>query len=148
MLDAATGEAFVVAVARAAGGAPVEVGRAATAGDRAFYDLGDAIVAIDRGGNELWRDSRSIPRDARRMDASGPQVANATWLVIQEATDTALRVTLTDAGTVPGDGRSADGPARRCRPTACRTRGCARRDGSAPSTSCCAPGRSCEPAHR
>ncbi len=100
----------------------VHVGSATVAADRAFFDLGTAIVAIDRGGRRLWRAKRSVPRDERRMSSNGPQVANETWLVVQETTAAQMRVTLYGAATgtqkwsvtfgiapqLPGDG----GPGR------------------------------------
>ena len=77
---------------------PVAIGQVALATDRAFVNLGTAIIAIDRTGRRAWRIARYSTAGAPQI-AGGPIAANAQWLVTQDVTGTSARVGVYHAGT-------------------------------------------------
>ncbi len=86
--DAATGaQRFAVDAAAAVSGA-TGPRRVVIAADRAFLDLGAALVAVDRAGRLAWQ-----------APAASPGGADADWVVTQDVADSEARTGLYAAGT-------------------------------------------------
>jgi len=78
---------------------PVGVYGVACSAERAFLNLGTAMIAIDRNGRQLWRSPRPAPPDGRRWTPGNPLVAGARWLVTRDAVNTTVQVCLYDSAT-------------------------------------------------
>ncbi len=109
LLDAATGgQRFAVNAADAEEVASrpdnpdnlqVEIYGMAVAAERAFLNLGTAMIAVDRGGRQVWRTPRPAPRDGRRPTASNPLAADPVWLVTEDLVNSSIEVGAYDAAT-------------------------------------------------
>jgi serine/threonine protein kinase len=76
----------------------VEIGPVALSPSRAFVNLGTALVAINRKGEQVWRLPRAATSGGRRPPAEVPRYATDAWLVTHDATSTVVQVTLRQAG--------------------------------------------------
>jgi outer membrane protein assembly factor BamB len=113
LLDPATGtQRFFIDVAGAEeaasrGDGPdkpaVRINAVVLSTERAFLNVGTALIAIDRTGRQVWRNPQPLPRDGHRPPAASPHVADARWLVTRNEIDSAVEIGLYDATT--GDQR-------------------------------------------
>jgi outer membrane protein assembly factor BamB len=77
----------------------VEIYGIAVSAERAFLNLGTAMIAVDRGGRQAWRTPRPAPRDGRRPTASNPLAADPVSLVTEDLVNSSVEVGAYDAAT-------------------------------------------------
>jgi outer membrane protein assembly factor BamB len=109
LLDAATGtQMFAADLAGAEeaaqqgadrSGPPAQINEVALSPDRAFVDVGTALIALDRTGRQLWRRPRPAASGTGQPSPSTPKVADRTRLVTQDLAGGMGQVGLYDTAT-------------------------------------------------